>query len=334
MVKRKRFQKLLGVTVVILALLNLAGLVMIGVRLNEPKPPIIEPPAPGLISDTEPPIIAINGEPEVTLFTGQVYRDAGATASDNADPVTLETSGEVDTNTPGTYYIKYQAVDFSGNHTIVKRKVTVINKQGNIYLTFDDGPGEYTAALLDILKKYGVKATFFITNRGDDALIAREYNEGHAIGSHTGSHDYAYIYRNTTNFLNDLNAVKTRIQNITGYETNLMRFPGGSSNLVSRRYDGGTRIMTTLARIVTNSGWAYFDWNVNSGDADTAHDSESVYQNVINGLKYSENVVLQHDIKGFSVDAVEKIIQYGLQNGYEFKRLEHDSYGARHGINN
>ena len=45
-------------------------------------------------------------------------------------------------------------------------------------------------------------------------------------------------------------------------------------------------------------------------------------------------MVLQHDIKGCSVDAVERIIVWGLNNGYQFLPLEESSYGAHHGINN
>ena len=206
---------------------------------------------------------------------------------------------------------------------------------GTIYLTFDDGPGAHTARLLDILKKYNVKVTFFVTGAGDDALIAREYNEGHAVGLHTFSHNYAYVYSSINNFFADLYKIQTRVKNITGHTSYLMRFPGGSSNTVSARYDGGTRIMSKLTREVENRGFVYFDWNITSGDAGGATNSTTVYQNVVNRIKEGGNsVVLQHDIKGFSVDAVERIIKWGLNNGYTFKKLDMDSPTAHHGVNN
>ena len=206
---------------------------------------------------------------------------------------------------------------------------------GVIYLTFDDGPGAYTAKLLDILKKYDVKATFFVTGTGDDALLTREYNEGHAIGLHTFSHNYAYVYSSINNFFADLYKVQERVKNATGYTSYLMRFPGGSSNTVSARYDGGSRIMSKLTKEVENRGFTYFDWNITSGDAGGTTDSTTVYYNVINRVKEGgSSVVLQHDIKGFSVDAVERIIQWGLANGYTFKKLDSTSPTAHHGVNN
>ena len=206
---------------------------------------------------------------------------------------------------------------------------------GTIYLTFDDGPGAHTARLLDILKKYDVKVTFFVTGSGDDALIAREYNEGHAIGLHTFSHNYSYVYSSMDNFFADLYKIQNRVKNITGYTSYLMRFPGGSSNTVSARHDGGARIMSKLAKEVTARGFAYFDWNVSSGDAGGATDSTTVYYNVVNRIKVGgDSVVLQHDVKGCSVDAVERIIQWGLANGYTFKKLDMASPTAHHGVNN
>lgn len=206
---------------------------------------------------------------------------------------------------------------------------------GTIYLTFDDGPGAHTARLLDILKKYNVKVTFFVTGSGDDALIAREYNEGHAIGLHTFSHNYTYVYSSIDNFFADLYKIQERVKNITGYTSYLMRFPGGSSNTVSARHDGGIRIMSKLAAEVGKRGFTYFDWNISSGDAGGATSADAVYQNVVNRVRPGGSfVVLQHDIKGFSVDAVERIINWGLANGYTFDKLSASSPAAHHGINN
>ena len=203
-----------------------------------------------------------------------------------------------------------------------------------VYLTFDDGPGPYTAELLDILKKYNVKATFFVTKAGSDALIAREFNEGHTVGLHSYTHDYTYIYASVGNFFEDLYNIQGRVKNITGETSTIIRFPGGSSNLVSAKYDGGAHIMSTLVPEATARGFTYFDWNVSSGDAGAPISSDQVYENTINNLKPEFSVVLQHDTKDYSVNAVERIINHGLKNGYTFKRLEKDSFSAHHGINN
>ena len=78
-------------------------------------------------------------------------------------------------------------------------------------------------------------------------------------------------------------------------------------------------------------GYYYFDWNVSSGDAGGTTTADGVYNNVVNSLKPGTSVVLQHDIKKYSVEAVERIIQYGLENGYTFERLTTSSPKIRHG---
>lgn len=282
------------------------------------------------------PEIILNGERQIIINEGEDFSDPGAKAVDNESEIDVMVSGHVDTSAPATYLISYTATDEAGNIGTATRMVMVMPKNhGVIYLTFDDGPGAYTAELLDILKKYNVKATFFVTGAGNDALLTREYNEGHAIGLHTYSHDYSYVYTSVDNFFADLYKVQARVKNATGYTSYLMRFPGGSSNTVSARYDGGQRIMTKLTNEVTARGFTYFDWNVTSGDAGGTTDSTTVYQNVINRvIRDGSSVVLQHDIKGFSVAAVERIIQWGLANGYTFKKLDATSFTAHHGINN
>lgn len=206
--------------------------------------------------------------------------------------------------------------------------------RGIIYLTFDDGPSEYTNALLDTLDKYEVKATFFVTGYGDDAVIKREFDEGHTVALHSLSHQYAHIYANVDNYFADLGGVSDRVKNITGTESKIMRFPGGSSNLVSGRYDGKTRIMSTLTREVEARGYHYFDWNVDSDDAGRASSPDIVYSNVVSRLKDGDNVVLQHDVKPYSVEAVGAIIEYGLANNFFFDAITMDTPVVHHSVNN
>ncbi len=290
-------------------------------------------------TDSLAPELAIIGDSHITIRAGDVYEDPGATVYDADNPtaiIPILASGEVDTNTPGDYIISYSATDDADNTTLASRVVTVLPRStGVIYLTFDDGPSPYTAELLDVLAKYNVKATFFVTAAGSDEMLVREYNEGHAIGLHSCTHNYAQIYTSVDNFFADLYCVQNRVKNATGYTPYLMRFPGGSSNLVSASYDGGTHIMSTLTREVEARGFTYFDWNVTSGDAGGTTTADGVYYNVINRV-YSDgkSVVLQHDIKAFSVAAVERIVQWGLANGFTFDKLTADSFTAHHGVNN
>ena len=303
--------------------------------------------------DKVAPVIKINGDEKITLTVGSSYSDPGANATDDCDDkVKIETNSNVDTKKVGTYKVIYSATDSSNNKSTKERTVVVKEKSTNyyvpqkgnknttvngkkiIYLTFDDGPSDYTGKLLDILKKYNVKATFFVTGFGSDALIKREFNEGHTVALHSNTHNYSYIYTSMDNYYNDLYKVRDRVKRITGQESNIIRFPGGSSNTVSRRYDGGTHIMSKLVKDVEAKGFHYFDWNVSSGDAGATTSSDKVYSNVVNHLKSDVSVVLQHDTKSYSVNAVERIIKYGIENGFTFKALDENSFGAHHGVNN
>ena len=298
--------------------------------------------------DSNSPVMKLKGSTIVYLTIGEKYTDAGAIANDNCDEnIEIKVENNVDTSKKGTYKVNYSATDSSGNKSTISRTVIVDTKAQRkpeeqikkgariIYLTFDDGPGQYTDKLLDVLKKYDVKVTFFVTGKGSDSIIKREFDEGHTVALHSYSHDYSKIYKNVDAYFNDLYQIQNRVKKITGEESKIIRFPGGGSNTVSRKYDGGTHIMSKLAKEVQNRGFYYFDWNVSSGDAAAkAISSDQVYKNVIKSLKEDYSVVLQHDIKGFSVDAVERIIQYGLANGYTFERLTETSPGAHHGINN
>jgi len=149
---------------------------------------------------------------------------------------------------------------------------------------------------------------------------------------HSMTHSYSKIYASEDAFFNDLYGIQKIIKDQTGVESMLMRFPGGSSNTVSGFNPG---IMSRLVDSVTSKGFHYFDWNVDSNDAGGARSAEQVFANVIAGVEgRTASVVLQHDIHGFSVDAVEKIITWGLANGYCFKALSEDSPACHHGVLN
>ena len=287
-------------------------------------------------SDATPPVIELKGNDPLNLYVGDPFEDPGASATDDCSPVTVWREGEVDTSAEGTYTLTYFSVDAAENAASVTRTVNVRPAPiGTVYLTFDDGPGPHTARLLDVLQKYGAKVTFFVTGAGDDDLIRREHAEGHTVALHTFSHNYAYVYSSPTAYFADLAQIQERVKNLTGETVMLIRFPGGSSNAVSKSYDGSTHIMSYLAHEVEARGFTYFDWNVSSGDAGGAKTADDVFNNVTSRLTGpGPYVVLQHDIKDFSVDAVERILQYGLDHGYVFKALDTSSYPAHHGINN
>lgn len=299
--------------------------------------------------DPVPPVVELKGNKTVAVITGQKYTEPGYSATDNCDgdlTAAVAVTGYVDVNTPGTYTLMYTAKDSYENVTSEVRTVVVLNRASDlgddvetvipngkvIYLTFDDGPSAHTPRLLDILKKYNVKATFFVVNTKYIDTLQRISQEGHSIGIHAASHEYSKIYASEEAYFNDLYKMRDIIKQHTGKETTLLRFPGGSSNTTSRFNPG---IMTRLAQLVQEAGLQYFDWHISSQDAGGAKTSNQVYRNVVNGIANRKiSVVLQHDTKGFSVDAVEQIIIWGLRNGYTFLPLEATSPECHHNINN
>ena len=298
--------------------------------------------------DESKPEIVLNGDSVVYVPLNGTYEELGASASDFCDgdlTNQIEITGEVDVTQAGEYQLTYSIIDSSGNESSVQRTVYVYRNNDytapsgkSIYLTFDDGPGPYTEKLLDVLKKYNVKATFFVTDQGltknYDSVILRAYQEGHTIGLHSNSHSYS-IYTNMKTYFDDLYAIQAKVKRITGYTSTIIRFPGGSSNTISSGYDRGSRIMSQLALAVEAKGFRYFDWNISSGDAGETTDTNQIVKNVTSKLGSSSTyMVLQHDIKSYSVDAVEGIIQYGLANGYVFRPITMDTPTVHHHINN
>lgn len=302
--------------------------------------------------DPEPPKITLRGDSSITLNYGQAYDEPGFTATDNCDGDLTEkvkVSGSVQITKAGTYKLYYSVEDSFGNTDTAVRTVRVKEKpkpkpqpapqqsavtpSGKvIYLTFDDGPSRHTERLLEVLKKYNVKATFFVVKNGYSHLLDDIVAQGHAIGAHTYCHEYETIYASEEAYFSDLNKILSTIESKTGVSTKLIRFPGGSSNTASRFNPG---IMSRLATEVVNRGYRYFDWNVNSGDAGGTKSAEKVAENVISGISGRRvSIVLQHDTKSYSVDAVEDIIVWGLENGYTFLPLQNNSPTAAHTIQN
>lgn len=296
-------------------------------------------------SVTEP-VISLIGS-ENTAFTARMnYTDPGFSATDSlGNDLTeyVKVEGEVIPHTAGEYHLKYYIENDFGERVEKLRTVTVHPATGSdsvtpsektIYLTFDDGPGPYTDWLLDILAAYDAEATFFVTglNPKYEDCIGRAYREGHAIGVHTLSHNYYDVYSSEEAFFADFNAVQDMIYRQTGEYTALTRFPGGSSNTVSSFNQG---IMSRLSVALEDMGYKYFDWNVTSGDAGGTTDTDTIVENIIGGIAGRRwAVVLQHDIKDYSVAAVEAVLIWGRNNGYVFRALNETSPTAHHGIAN
>ncbi|MBO5747135.1 MAG: polysaccharide deacetylase [Clostridia bacterium] len=205
------------------------------------------------------------------------------------------------------------------------------------YLTFDDGPStKVTTKVLETLEKYNVKATFFVVGTSNMNMLDEIYNAGHAIGLHSNTHEWN-IYESTDNYFADLNALSDKVYEKVGVRSQIIRFPGGSSNTVSRKRCEG--IMTKLVQMVEDEGYAYFDWNVDSNDANTSYmekvdgkylpvPKSTIVKSILNNAQGKDKIcVLMHDIgaKTTTAEALPEVIE-GLRNmGYRFEVLTKDS---------
>jgi len=297
-------------------------------------------------NDPEPPVLTLKGEELVIISAGDKYIEPGYTATDNCDgdiTADVKVTGSVNNFKVGRYTLTYTAKDSYDNAVYATRTVFVkeravdkvndtTNPEKVIYLTFDDGPGPETPRLLDVLKKYNVQATFFVVNTRYISTIERSAQEGHTIAIHTTTHVFKDIYASEEAYFQDLYTMQEIIRSHTGQTSMLLRFPGGSSNTISRFNKG---IMTRLTAAVEEKGFHYYDWNVDCNDAGGATTAQEVYMNTVDGIGDKQTaVVLMHDIKSYTVDAVEHIIVWGLDNGYTFLPLTADSPACHHSVNN
>ncbi|MCR5083521.1 MAG: polysaccharide deacetylase [Parasporobacterium sp.] len=203
-----------------------------------------------------------------------------------------------------------------------------------VYLTIDDGPSAMTDKILEILDSYNVKATFFVNGRTDEASIEaykKIVNAGHSIGIHTYSHNYDSVYASVESFASEVDSLRNLIKDVTGKDTNLFRFPGGSSTTLAK--NTGIR---PLIDYLNQNGYVYFDWNVSSGDSTAGGlSAEQIVANVTNHVgEFDTPVVLMHDsaAKATTVEALPYIIENLLNMGYEICAIDEDTTPVQHVI--
>lgn len=197
------------------------------------------------------------------------------------------------------------------------------------YLTFDDGPSLNTVKILDCLDNYGIKGSFFVIKRdGYDNIYKKIIEESHTLGGHSYSHDYSKIYTSADSYYEDLRMLSDYVQQITGRRFNVIRFPGGSNNQISNKYNKNN-IMKTITTQANYYGYDYFDWNVDAEDAKgELKDCLTIAQNVINQCKNKNRVIiLMHDgpFAKTTPDSLPIIIDYLQSQGYEFKAITQDT---------
>lgn len=179
-----------------------------------------------------------------------------------------------------------------------------------VYLTFDDGPSANTGRILDILAEYGVKATFFVVGKegeNAEASYRRIVEEGHTLAMHSYTHKFGEIYQSVESYAQDLSRLQEYLYEITGVWCRFCRFPGGSSNTVSKVPMG------KLIDYLDEQDITYFDWNISSGDAVGGYISvDEILRNSLADLpRYQESIILMHDAsnKNTTVEALPALIE-------------------------
>ena len=294
------------------------------------------------------PELKLEGQLVYNLELNKKYVEPGFTANDDCDldlTNKVEVVGNVDSNKEGTYILTYSVSDDSGNVTKKERTVNVrknINNDdslsGVVYLTFEGGPSRTTTVkILDLLEEKKVHATFFIINQDDglNDIIKRINDTGNTVGLQSYSNSFKKVYSSTDAYFDDIGKLSNKVEQITGVKTYILRFLGGSSNTISKKYSKG--IMSKLVKMVIEKGYHYFDWNIESHDDEKDKTSKDIYNSVINGLSKDKiNVVLMHDYEENYrvIDALRDIIDYGVEHGYEFKAIDMSVPMVKHRVNN
>jgi len=197
------------------------------------------------------------------------------------------------------------------------------------YLTFDDGPTENTALVLDALKAQKVKATFFVNGRPEWAsLYQRISREGHRLGNHTYSHDYNLVYQSVDGFLKDIDKLDAFLAGLGLPPSRQYRFPGGAKNEIAARL-GGPDLTGRISGALADRGYRFFEWNVAVGDGESKPDnlkyrSDEIRKAVLAQVKNKRiAVILLHDGPGHrnTALAVPSIIDGLKKMGFSFEAL-------------
>lgn len=273
------------------------------------------------------------GGAELEWPCGRFFEDPGFVALDGEgrdirDRVSVQS--DVKLWQPGDYTIEYLLESEGGTRTLSRRLTLVpvelpecVPTEKTVYLTFDDGPGQYTMRVLDLLDKYNAKATFFVIDCGNPyfELVTEIVRRGHAIGVHSYSHDISKIYLSEEAYFEDFLLLQQRIYELTGEYASVSRFPGGSATATAyakAHVEGG---FETLEKGLASMGIRYYDWNIQTESND--NNPTETFNRFKRGVpEFHTPISLQHDPSLFSVNALESILKWSVENGYSFGLID------------
>lgn len=255
----------------------------------------------------------------------QELTDLVAARTENSLEITEQSSG----------FIMEPEELLSAKSEVITQETGQTEKMRRVYLTFDDGPSIYTDEILDILNEYDVKATFFVIGKEDKESIAsyqRIVEEGHTLGMHSYSHKYNEIYESLDAYTKDFSKLQEFLYETTGVWSRICRFPGGSSNQVSKVP------MEDLISYLDEQDITYYDWNISAGDATNRYIStEAIVKNCLSNIEgYNTAVILMHDAsnKKTTVEALPIILEQLIQmEDTEVLPITDDTIPIQHIVN-
>lgn len=186
-----------------------------------------------------------------------------------------------------------------------------------VYLTFEDGPNEYTEQILDILDEYGYKATFFIV--GDNIpeytdLIVRMAASGHSVGLHTMTADEKKFASDLNLMISELHEENNLLMRIIKQKSHIIRAPGGSST-------NNFYLTTKHKEMIQNEGYVLWDWNIDSDDTGMFW-HKNVSAKVIENIPKLVKSVVRFTSTKVTVQALPEILDFiKVRENYTVKSI-------------
>lgn len=185
-----------------------------------------------------------------------------------------------------------------------------LETEKKIAITFDDGPHEMTILVLDVLRKYNTKATFFCIGKNIEAhpdILKRSIEEGHTVGNHSYSHSPFFDFYRKNNVIAEIEKTDALIESVLGKKTSLFRPPYGVTN-------------PSIRRALTITKHKTIGWNIRSLDG-VIKKENFLLNRIIKRIKPG-GIVLLHDTSIQTVNVLEQLLSFLQKNNYSVVSLE------------
>ena len=179
-----------------------------------------------------------------------------------------------------------------------------------IAITFDDGPSLFTLEILELLKKYNVKATFFCIGKNIEThpeILKQVIADGHLVGNHSYNHSPFFDFYNAKKVKEEIEKTDALLEKYTSKKINFFRPPYGVTT-------------PSIRRALQTTGHTVIGWNIRSLDGGTKNQN-LIFNRIIKRV-CPGGIVLLHDTGLHSVLVLEQFLQFLQQNNYKVISVE------------